>query len=531
MTANISRWLPEQARDRGNATAVIDSRSGATHTFRDLDSESDALARGLGQLGLAPGQRVVLMVPPGFPFFALTFALFKAGAIPVLIDPGMGVRGLGKCIDEADADLFIGSTKAQVARLLFGWCRARPPRCVWVGPSLPGAMNLRQVLGLGRAGGPVLAELDDSSPAAILFTSGSTGPAKGAMYTHGMFQEQVRVLRESLGIEPGEVDLCTFPLFALFAPALGMTAVVPTMDPTRPARADPRMLIAAVERYRVTNLFGSPALINVLSRYGEKHGINLPTLRRVLSAGAPVAPAVIARMTAMLPADAPVYTPYGATESLPVALIRGDEILSETRALSELGAGVCVGRTVGRVEVRIIPVSPGPLAELPAALPKGQRGEITVSGPVVSSGYWKRPEADAVHKIRSEGRIWHRTGDLGYFDQQGRLWFCGRKAHRVETPAGAIFDTIPVEAVFNVLPWVARSALVGVRGRPVVCIECNGAAPANYLKQLRDVAASHEHTREITEFLIYLKPFPVDVRHNAKIFREKLAEWAAGRLP
>lgn len=530
MTANIARWLPERALERGASAAVVIARTGATYSFQELNAASDQAARGLQQLGAAPGQRIALMVPPGYPFFVLTFALFKLGAIPVLIDPGMGLHGLRNCLAEADPDWFIGSTKAQIARLLLGWCRGRKLGVIHVGPSIGIGTSYTRLLRLSASGGAVLAEVDSEAMAAILFTSGSTGPAKGAIYTHGMFQEQVRVLQEELRIEPGEVDLCTFPLFALFAPALGMTAIVPDMDATRPAKADPRKLVAAIERYRATNVFGSPALIRVLGTHCERTNTRLPTLRRALSAGAPVPARVIETMSHALAPGVQLLTPYGATECLPVALIGSDEILGETRSATDRGEGICVGRPVGRARVRVIDVTHEPMATLPAGLPVGRRGEIAVAGPMVSQSYWRRPEADAVHKVRDLDTVWHRTGDIGYFDDQGRLWFCGRKAHRVITSAGDVLDTIPVEAVFNTLPWVARSALVGVRGRAVVCVELSRTLPADHASQLLDVAARFPHISRISEFLIYSGSFPVDIRHNAKIFREKLAVWAAGRV-
>jgi acyl-CoA synthetase (AMP-forming)/AMP-acid ligase II len=533
MTANIACRLTEQARERGRSDAVIDSRTGQRWTFAELDQDSDRLARGFRTLGAGPGTRIALMVPPGFPFFSLTFAIFKLGAVPVLIDPGMGARGLGQCLSEAAPAVFIGSAKAHVARTVLGWLRGAGVEFVQLGRWPGFGSSLATIRNRGGEGPPVLADAGENDPAAILYTSGSTGPAKGALYTHGMFHEQVRVLREELGIAAGEIDLCTFPLFALFGPALGMTSIVPDMDPTRPAKADPKKLVAAITRYQVTNLFGSPALVNTLSRYGEAVRLRLPTLRRVLSAGAPVSAAVIGRMAALLTPGARVFTPYGATECLPVTIIDDREILGETAHATDAGAGVCVGRPVGRIEVRVIPASHEPTDALPAALQANQRGEITVAGPVVSASYWKRPDADRQHKIVHEGRVWHRTGDVGYFDTSGRLWFCGRKAHRVTTSDGTILDTIPTEAVFNTHPQVFRSALVGVRGRPVICVELERGAWASdtLVAELKSIAARHDHTRLIDQFLVYPGPFPVDIRHNAKIFREKLAVWASGRIP
>src|SRR5262245_34152306 len=348
-----------------------------------------------------------------------------------------------------------------------------------------------------------------------------------------MFAAQVECLKHVYAIEAGEVDLCTFPLFALFAPALGMTAVIPEMDATRPARVDPIKIIRAVEHFRVTNLFGSPALIDRVGRYGAVRGVKLPTLRRVISAGAPVPARVAESFANMLAPGVQVFTPYGATESLPVANVGSDTILRETRHLTEEGRGVCVGRPVPGMDVRVIPISEDqiPVFDESTTLPPGEVGEIAVSGPVVSAEYFGRPQATALAKMRdSAGRLWHRMGDLGYFDDSGRLWFCGRKAHRVVTPGATLF-TDRVEPVFNNVPGILRTALVGVTRNgttyPVLCYVLGGADRplAEVERDLRAVGLRYAHTRGIEVYLEYPRDFPVDVRHNSKIFREKLAKW------
>ncbi len=379
--------------------------------------------------------------------------------------------------------------------------------------------------------------------AAILFTSGSTGIPKGAVYTHAIFAAQVEILRQTYEIEPGEIDLPTFPLFALFAPALGMTAVIPDMDFTRPAKVDPRKIIEAIYQFGVTNMFGSPALIDRVGRYGVEHSVRLPSLRRVISAGAPVRAEVVERFTRLLAPGVQVFTPYGATEALPVSSIGSDEILKETRFKTETGAGVCVGRPVHEVKVRITRISdsPVPIWSDDVTVPVGEIGEIVVQGSVVTKEYFNRPDATALAKIAVPGAeraqsFYHRMGDLGYLDDTGRLWFCGRKSQRVVTPNASLF-TLPCEAVFNTHPHVRRTALVGVERKgstlPVLCVEVEkNSRPFDLEKLKRELlalGASQPHTRGIHDILFH-SAFPVDVRHNAKIFREKLAIWAARKL-
>jgi acyl-CoA synthetase (AMP-forming)/AMP-acid ligase II len=551
---NIASHLPEMARARPQTLALIEPHGRASHgglhtrqyTFRELDQASDALAHGLQRVGIERGMRTVLMVRPSLEFHALTFALFKIGAVIVLIDPGMGVRGLGRCLEEARPEAFIGIPKAHLARLLFRWARSSLRVLVTVGLRLGwGGVTLDHVRRLGRGDAlmpppyPPAATAPDEM-AAILFTSGSTGVAKGVVYTHALFAAQVELLRRLYGIEPGEIDLPTFPLFGLYGPALGMTAVLPEMDPTRPAAVDARKILDAIVYFGVTNLFGSPALINRVGRHAAAHGLRLPSLRRVVSAGAPVPPKVIARFASLLPDGVEIHTPYGATEALPVCTLGSKEILTETGPRAAEGAGICVGRPVPDLTVRIIGITeaPIPVWSDDLEMPAGQIGEIAVRGPVVTRTYWERPEATALAKIAdpSTGGFWHRMGDVGYLDERGRVWFCGRKSQRVVTPDRTWF-TIPCEGVFNAHPAVYRTALVGVRrngvNTPVLCVERDPEGPRLsdevLRKELLALGAAHEHTRDITTILFH-PSFPVDIRHNAKIFREKLADWAARRL-
>jgi len=543
-TANIARHLPKMATEQPDALAVAQQIPGAggftyrQYTALELDRESNHLARGLHKIGIGPGVRTVLMVTPGLEFFALTFALFKAGAIPVMVDPGMGIRNLKECLGEAAPSAFVGITKAHVARVVFGWARATSRINVTVGPKLFwGGHTLRGIRDADDA--PVMAAVGIHDTAAILFTSGSTGIPKGAVYTHGNFGAQVESLRDDYGIVPGERDLATFPLFALFGPALGMASVVPAMDASKPITADPMALFAAAHDMKTTNIFASPALIEKLGRYGDQTGAKLPGVRRVISAGAPAEPESLARFAKMLDEGVSVWPSYGATEALPVAMIAHQELIAHTAAQTAQGAGVCIGRPVKSVQVRVIPIRDDAIAHWTAelALPTDTIGEITVKGPQVTRAYFRREQATALAKIPdSDGGVWHRMGDLGYFDAQGRLWFCGRKSHRVRTAEGDLF-TEPLERIFNTQPGVRRTALVGIgpagQQTPVICVELEAATSAAQWKQieraLRALGAAHERTRTVQRFLLHPK-FPVDVRHNAKIFREKLAVWAAERV-
>jgi len=545
-TCNIAAALVEQANRQGANAAIhypTGKRGGQIQyqsvSYADLNELSDDYAKGLIEYGIGRGVRAALMLTPGLDFFAMFFALFKAGAVPVLIDPGIGIKPLKTCLHEAWPEAFIGVTKAQIARKLFGW--VPKVKLITSGPKLGwGGLNTKQLRQLGqKVSASVLADTKPDEMAALLFTSGSTGIPKGVVYRHRHFASQIEMLQNAFAIQPGEVDLPTFPPFALFDPAMGMTTVVPYMDPTRPAKVDPKLLLQSITRFNVSNIFGSPALLNVLGRYTEEHNIQLPGVKRIISAGAAVPVATIRRLQKALPENSEIHTPYGATECLPVSSISSSELSAEIEQSTAAGHGTCVGRPVAPNQVKIIPISDHIIETFTDSfeLPMGITGEVVVHGPTTTDAYWQRDEQTELAKITgADDDIWHRMGDAGYFDPQGRLWYCGRKSQRVTNGSDTLYPD-QIEAIFNVHPEVARTALVGIGAAgyqtAVLCVEtlekANGARQNRIRADLQKLAHNHPATSGITNFLFH-KSFPVDIRHNAKIGREQLAVWAAEQL-
>ncbi len=509
-------------------------------TFRELDQDSQRLAAGLQALGITPGSRIVLLVRPGIDFISLTFALFRTGAVVVLIDPGMGRNHLLKCLEDVQPDGFVAIPLAHVVRILQ---RHRFPRARWnVTVGRRWGWRGSTIATLRRT--PIEAyqrpEIHANDPAAIIFTTGSTGPPKGVAYRHGNFASQVQQLRDFYQVQPGEIDLPAFPLFALFNSAMGVTSVIPRMDPRKPAEVNPERIVEAVQDWQVTQAFGSPALWNVVGPYCERNGIRLPSLRRVLSAGAPVPPRVLRQMQQIIAPEGDVHTPYGATEALPVASISAREVLGETADRSATGAGTCVGRRFSGIRWQVIRICdrPLPTIEQVEPLPPGEIGELIVQGAVVTREYVTRTESNDWAKIADGDQVWHRMGDVGYLDPDERFWFCGRMAHRVQTRHGTLF-TVPCEAIFNQHPHVYRSALVGV-GQPGAQTPCIVVEPwseqyprrpaeeQTLIAELFELGQHSTITHSIgREQILLRRKLPVDIRHNAKIFREQLAPWAA----
>ena len=513
-------------------------------SFAELDAEVSAWKVRLAVAGIARGDRTLLLVRQGLPLIASAFALFRLGAVPVVIDPGMGLKNFLACVARSRPTALVGIPFAQILSRLF-----RPSfRTVRTRVTASGSLTARR-----SSGSEIVnrkSEIVNSSPAelaAVLFTSGSTGAPKGVCYEHGMFAAQVRLIRETYAIEPGEIDLPLLPIFALFNPALGMTTIVPEIDPRRPAEVDPVKIVQAIRQENVTNSFGSPTLWRKIGDHCVAEKITLPSLRRVLCAGAPV-PAALWKSSSAFLTHGQLHSPYGATEALPVASVSSREIDPTTTR------GACVGRPISGIDVRIIAVIDGPVAALADTreLPRGEIGEMIVRGPVVTQSYDALPAATAAAKISDAsvaprsaaqpsaldaplggtGAVWHRMGDCGYLDADGRLWFVGRKVERVETQQGTL-HTEPCEQVFRCHPRVTRCALVGLgergRQRPALIVEAvvkDSAAARVFARELRVLALAHAHTTPVKLFYFHPK-FPVDVRHNAKIHRLTLAQWAA----
>ncbi|MCC6465144.1 MAG: AMP-binding protein [Planctomycetes bacterium] len=528
--ANVAEFVAEWAQRRPAATAAIEQATGRRISFGELGRNVAAIAAGLRARGICNGMRAVLAIKPGIEFVELVYAMFHAGAVPVVLDPGMGRKNLLACIAEARAEALVGIPLAHALSLrhrrAFGGLKHRVTvgrRWLWGGCTLA---QLRATQDGDRS--PPRTQPGDV--AAVLFTSGATGVPKGVIYTHGILARQTTMIRDAYGIQPGEVDVACFALFALFSVAMGVTIVLPAMDFSRPGRADPAVICQAVREHKATMAFASPAVWRKVGPWLEQRGETLPGLRRVLIAGAAVPFRTLEQLAGRIAPGGLVHTPYGATESLPVSTISSAEVLGETRSRTLQGAGVCVGQPLPGVSVRVIAVYDGPLADLGKAREcrTGQVGEILVQSATTTRGYFGRPEADARSKIRDGEGFWHRMGDTGWLDELGRLWYCGRVAHTVWTSAGPLFPE-QVEGVFAAQAGVARCALVGVGARgaqdPVLVVERSpGSALAE--GELLALAALQPAAAAVTQVLFH-PSLPVDVRHNAKIDREALSRWAA----
>ncbi len=525
--ANVSSTLSEHARTRPDATALR-FPAGSTYealTFVELEERANRFAAALANLGIGRNTRVLLLIPPGPDFITLWFALLKLGAIAVLIDPGMGKKRLLGCIADARPEAIIAVPVIHVLR----WIYRKAFSSVRVGLTV---RSLRKSAFRGETK-PVCEDVDADHTGAIVFTTGATGLPKGVPYSHRVMREQARMIETTWNIRSEDTALAAFLPFSLFCIAMGTCCVLPAIDSRRPADVDPDHVLGLCRRFHITYSLGSPAFWSPVAARAAASGERISGLTRVLLFGAPVRSETVRALKQCLPENGEVFTPYGATEALPLTSISGSEIL-ETEADTRRGAGVCVGAPLKGVEIRIVAVTDGSIPGISSAraLAPGEIGEIIAAGPTVTSRYETRQELTERSKIADGAKIWHRMGDAGYLDSKGRLWFCGRVNHRVVCEKETLYSVCG-EAIFNEHPSVARSALVGAmkNGKilPVVFVELRpGETGHTLFKELRALAESNPMTREIRNFFVRER-MPVDFRHNAKIIREELAAWAEQR--
>jgi acyl-CoA synthetase (AMP-forming)/AMP-acid ligase II len=535
MQLNVSSFLSSQAKKSPEAKAIVyplkpnfwSPKSYVDLSFSELDTMVDALMHQFLSSGVKCGTRVLLMVKPGLDLIQIVFALLKLGAVPVVIDPGMGLGRFFDCAKQSKVSVMIGGTVAITLAKWFLRSHACAKHAITVDAQFKA--KLKKHLGAYRYDA-FEARADDL--AAVLFTSGSTGKAKGVCYTHSMFYAQIQLIKEEYRIEPGEVDLPMLAVFALFNPALGMCTVVPEMNPSRPSKMNPKKIVDSILENQVTNSFGSPVIWSIILKYCQAEKIVLPSLKRVIMAGAPAPQSLLEQLKEYMP-NGEIFTPYGATEALPISSLSATEIIEkQVGELANARKGNCVGRAMPKVRIEVIEPKEGAIATISDVekCATGVIGEIIVSGPTVSQMYDQLPSATKLSKIEDGGFFWHRMGDMGWMDEDGFLWFCGRKVERVHTNEG-VLETVCCEAIFNQLERVSRSALIDLgEGRVGIVIEPEAEyypkthpERESFKKILRDCALGDPMTASIKEFF-FRKQFPVDVRHNAKIHRLSLAK-------
>jgi acyl-CoA synthetase (AMP-forming)/AMP-acid ligase II len=534
---DLSAMLRHWAREQPDHPALIEPaarRSGWRQmTFGQFDARIDQHAHALARKGVRPADRVLFFLRPSGEAMAALIALTRIRAVPVGIDPGMGLRAMLRCIAQICPRVVLAVPQVHLLRLVAR--RAFSSAELFITPGRRGYWGERLPPDTADTAVPFPASpagADDE--AYVVFTSGSTGPALPVSITHAMIANRVPLAREVCGWRDGMKVVVCFPSQAPTVLANGLTAILPDMDFSRPASAEPARIVAAIAEHGAEAAFASPAVWRNIVAHCNARDLRLPTLTQAVTAGAPMTRKLHNGMLSVLAPGGRVRAPYGATEALPVTGIDSTG-LEATWPQTRQGLGNCVGAPVAGVRVSVIRRSDVPIAHWRDNLcvAEGEVGELVFNGPVVSRRYCDLPIADARTKILRDGEVWHRMGDLGRIDAAGRVWFCGRKSDRITTLAG-ILDPVPLESVLNEHPRVRRTAIVGV-GPPqarvaTACVEMEPslALTASVLSELIGLMRGTHGEGRIDRFLQH-PGFPTDTRHNAKLKRSEIARWAARR--
>ncbi len=544
---NIANFIKDNAEKYPGKQAVIARASGSffsfgrsgnqfeSCSFDELDKRSNVYANSFEGLGIKRGTKTLVFVTPSLDFPAIIFALFKIGAVPIFIDPGMGLEPMLSCVQTVEAEALIGVSKVQYLRNIKRKFFKDIKIVINVDGNFWGTHSLKK-LAKGQPNQYEIADKDPKELSAILFTSGGTGTPKGVEYTMEMFWKQTTMLKEAFRLTPNDKDYPGFPLFSLFTLALGLTTHVCDFDASKPAQCNPKKIIKDLLEYKITFGAGSPSIWKNVVEYSLKKKQTFPRIKTLALFGAPVRHDLLGMLIKVFP-NANIYTPYGATECLPVSLTSAHEVQGETKAFRLEGKGVCIGYPLKGVEVAIIPQSGENFSSIEsvAKLKTGEIGEIVVKSPTATPAYHNNPEATKSIHIPDGDHYWHRMGDIGYLDEWDRLWFLGRKSHVVITASRNYYPKA-VEPVFNEHDEIENSALIELEGKAALAVLRKDKKTSlsidyqeKFYSELEIIGQKFSSTEGIKTFILF-EDFPVDSRHNIKIDRKKLASMAFQKL-
>jgi acyl-coenzyme A synthetase/AMP-(fatty) acid ligase/pimeloyl-ACP methyl ester carboxylesterase len=537
-------WAALDARADDAGPAVIDMSTPSDDgrprvvSWRALHRQVGRIAAGLHSIGVRPGDRVSLLVEPGATLTALVYACLRIGAVVVVADAGLGARGLTRAQRGAWPRFVVAQRKGLAAARALGWPGVRISADPLPAPTRRALGVAHELVDVARAGDglDLPPEPGPDDEAAVLFTSGSTGPAKGVVYTHRRLAGVRNAIAAHFGVGPDTGLVTGFAPFALLGPALGTRSVTPRMDVSAPRTLTARAVADAVRAATAEMVFLSPAaILNVVATADEldpSDGAALVGVRTFLSTGAPISAELLRSAAEIMPA-ATAHTPYGMTECLLVTDITLAGIRAAATAPDE---GVCVGRPLPGAEVLVSALDDDGAATGPPAATPGVLGEVLVRAPHLKERYDRLWLTDVAAERDTPPGHWHRTGDVGHLDADGRLWIEGRLAHVLTTPDGPLAPVGPEQHVER-LPEVRRAAVVGVGPagvqQPVVVVEPvpEPDAPRRPGLASHDLAAAVRAACPVLVAAVLVVPeLPTDVRHNSKIDRTRLARWADGVL-
>lgn len=507
---NVAELLTKQAKQHPERQAIIDAKLGLRRifTFSKMEEQVDYCSRTLRAHGIKCGDSVLLVHQISAELYIALIALLRLGATPVFLDPSANQSFIEACFDLLKIDALITSPPGALLPLFSKPLRRIPLRFT-TGAGMPGVPSIIARRGRGvnpaahtsrsivSSGDPLL--VPDETAALVTFTSGSTGQPKAIVRSHGFLKNQLLLLKDDMSMNEGEVDCTNLPIFVLANLASGITSVIPQADLRAPGAIDAAPVVVQLYLNQVNRMTASPAFLSTICRYCQKHAITLDSLQKIYTGGGPVFPKLLQDLRAIAP-NAAIHAVYGSTEAEPIAKIDYRDITPQDIDKMRHGGGLLVGLPHQGLKVRI-----------ERRQEANAIGEIVVTGKHVIKGYL-HGKGDSETKFVADGEIWHRTGDAGYFDDQGRLWLVGRRSAEILDQFGSIYP-FQIESAACERNFVKHAACVAHRGRRTLVLEVYpeqaGSLKLDSLR--RDLSWAH------IDELTLIEKMPVDGRHNSKI--------------
>jgi olefin beta-lactone synthetase len=519
---NTALLSSERARDMPHVAALIDTQRGASRvlTYSEMEKAASQATRLLSEMGLQAGDVVLILLGMSADLYVALLAILRSGLVAMFVDPGAGREHIERCCAARPPRGLIASRRAHLLRLISPAVAGIPVKFS-VGGGVPGAVDFTRYRKLAPWSG--LVRCDESTPALITFTSGSTGPPRAALRTHGFLLKQQRVLERCLAPAAGDIELTALPMFVLSNLASGVTTVIPDADLRQPDSINAGPVVRQIMRHGVNRIVAPPAFLERIVSHCRTRGTTLDQITTVFTGGAPVFPGLMRRLQSVM-RGARIVAVYGSTEAEPIAHIAWSEISADDEASMLAGKGLLAGRPVRDIDLRIIPAN----LEIPAAgfdaaqfagitMEAGRVGEIVVSGKHVLNGYLNRCVGRPI-KFSAAGRLWHRTGDLGYQATDARLWLLGRSGAEIRDARGVLYP-FAVECAAQHHAGVRRAALISVGGERVLLVEPVDSIDDSMLDEL-----ARRLRWAGLDALHAVPALPVDYRHNSKIDYPKLQQ-------
>lgn len=542
-TYNIANYLIEAAEKFPLKEAIIEGLKDSKYkkiTFSELNILSNQYANYFIKKGVKDNQKVLILINFSINFIAITYALFKIGAIPVFIDKGTRIKKILKSMKNVEPYVLIGNLQTNIIGIILKRYITSIKLNIIIFENLPILEQYFIKKIKNESAHFKLKEGNDKKTIAILFTSGSTGQPKAVIYTHEMIKAQLTLLKEQYEFISEETDLSTLPVFSLFDAALQMTTIIPNVNIAKPSSINPKNIIQCINQFKATTTYASPLIIEKILKYISDKQLTLPSLRRLLIYGSPLPTLTIQKIYKTFQ-NVNISVTYGATEALPISSITLDEIKKETLENTMQGKGICLGYTFKNIKINIIKISEHPIENIndTIILDKHLCGEIIVYGDIVSTKYYNDELSTKLSKIKDKDKYWHRTGDIGFTDEKNRLWYMGRKEDIIYCPNKMLF-TIPIETLYDNYYKINKSALIGLGNKPnqipVIIIQPykkyypkNKNAYNEFVNEVILMKKSYHILNEIKHVLFH-PSLPLDIRHNSKILRKELISFAKERL-